>query len=110
MDNSLRKKLIREVLDNDKHINNRVSQIQLRKIPKDETRVLYIQLNKEEIQKLNIFVASLRKSFEQKAIIAKIMADRALRFNKFNSYIIEICSVGEILTMYNYSVNVYKKK
>ena len=49
--NSLRKKLIREVLDNDKRINNLVSQIQLRKISKDEARVLYTQLNKVEIQK-----------------------------------------------------------
>ena len=105
----LRNKLIREILDNDENINKRLTSIQLKSIPKDESRVIHTQLNKEGIQKLNIFVASLRKSLEHKAIIAKIMVDRTVRYNKLNNYIIDIVSVEEILTMYNYIVNVYKK-
>ena len=30
-----------------------------------------------------------------------------LRYKKLNSYIIEICSVEEILTVYNYIVGMY---
>ena len=105
----LRNKLIREILDTDKNANKRLSQIQLKNMPKEEARAVHTQLNREEIQKLNIFVSSLRKSLEHKAIITKIIAERTVRYNKLNNYIIDICSVEEILIMYNYIVNVYKK-
>ena len=105
----LRNKLIREILDTDKNINKRLTSIQLKNMPKEETKLINDTLNKEEIQKLNIFVASLRRSLEHKAIIAKVMVDRTVRYNKLNNYIIDIVSVEEILTMYNYIVNVYKK-
>ena len=105
----LRNKLIREILDTDKNITKRLTSIQLKSIPKDESRVIHTQLNKEGVQKINIFVASLRRSLEHKANIAKIMVDRTVRYNKLNNYITDICSVEEILTMYNYIVDVYKK-
>ena len=66
----LRKKLIQEILDTDKNVNKRLSQIQFKNIPKDEARLIHTQLNKEDI-KINIFVASLRKSLEHKPTIAK---------------------------------------
>jgi hypothetical protein len=105
----LRNKLIREILDTDKNANKRLSQIQLKNIPKEEARAVQTQLNREGIQKLNIFVSSMRKSLEHKAIITKIIAERIVRYNKLNNYIIDICSVEEILTMYNYIVDAYKK-
>ena len=105
----LRNKLIREILDTDKNANKRLTQIQLKNMPKEEARAVHEVLNREEIQKLNIFVSSLRKSLEHKAIITKIIAERTVRYNKLNNYIIDICSVEEILTMYNYIVDAYKK-
>ena len=48
-------------------------------MPKDEARLLHMQLNKEYIQKINIFVAALGNSLEHKAIIAKIIAERIVR-------------------------------
>ena len=86
----LRNKLIREILDTDKNINKRLTSIQLKNMPKEETKLINDTLNKEEIQKLNIFVASLRRSLEHKAIIAKMMVDRTVRYNKLNNYIIDV--------------------
>ena len=40
MQPDLRKKLIREVLDDDKNINKRVSQIQIKNVPKEDARLL----------------------------------------------------------------------
>jgi hypothetical protein len=40
MQTDLRRKLIREVLDTDKNINKRVSQIQIKNVPKEDARLL----------------------------------------------------------------------
>jgi hypothetical protein len=40
MQPDLRRKLIREVLDDDKNINKRVSQIQIKNAPKEDARLL----------------------------------------------------------------------
>jgi hypothetical protein len=62
-----------EVLDEDKNINKRVSEIQIKNLPKKDGLLLKKQLNKTEIQKLNLYVSNIRKILEQKASISKLM-------------------------------------
>ena len=62
----LRKKLIKEVLDSDKMINKRLSYIQFKNVPKNETALLHHQMDPKEVQKLGVFVSTLRKTLEHK--------------------------------------------
>ena len=52
MQEDLRRKIIREVLDSDKNINKRVSQIQIKNVPKEVVRLHKKQLNSDKIQKI----------------------------------------------------------
>ena len=65
MQPDLRRKLIREVLDTDTHINKRVSQIQIKNAPKEDARLLKRQLNSDKIQKLNVYASTIRKILEK---------------------------------------------
>jgi hypothetical protein len=73
MQTDLRRKLIREVLDTDKNINKRVSQIQIKNVPKEDARLLKRQLNSDKIQKLNVYASSVRKILENKSANIKIV-------------------------------------
>ena len=52
---SVRKKLIREVLDSNRDINARVAKLQIQNMPKQDRVLLQSQLNNDEIQKLNLY-------------------------------------------------------
>ena len=71
--------------------------------------MLQSQLNTEEIQKLSIFVSSLRKVLEHKNHVAKLMLSHTIKPNQINKYAIDISSIEEIIRMYNYIVGVYRK-
>ena len=108
MDPDIRKKLIREVLDEDRNINKRVSEIQIKNLPKQDALLLQNQLNTTEIQKLNLYASNIRKILEHKAFVSKMMLSNTISNDTLNKYIIDISSIEEIMTMYNYIVGVYR--
>ena len=71
MNKNIRDKLIREVLDHDVDINKQLTSIQVKNAPKDEPIQPYVQISNVEIQRFNLFVASLRQVLEQKVNVAR---------------------------------------
>ena len=61
MEHDLRRKLIREILDEDKNINARVAKLQIQNMPKQDRALLQSQLNTDEIQKLNLYASTIKK-------------------------------------------------
>jgi hypothetical protein len=108
MQPEMRRKLVREILDEDKNIQQRVSQIQRKNIPQEDAKFLRKQLNTDDVQKLNIYAASIRKVLEHKATISKFLLSHSINENTLNKYIIDISSVEELMAMYNYIVNIYR--
>ena len=108
MQPELRKKLVREILDEDKNIQKRVSEIQLKNIPKEDATFLRKQLKTDDVQKLNIYASSIRKILEHKANISKLLLSHSINENTLNKYIIDISSVEELMSMYNYIVAIYR--
>ena len=109
MDITLRKKLIDEVLDVDKNIKKRLMKIQIRNLPKEDTAALYTAFDPEELQKLSVFVSSLRKSLENKAHVARLVATEWQKNKPFERNLVVLCAVEEILIMYNYLVSLYRR-
>ena len=103
----LRRKLIREVLDSDRNINKQVAYIQFKNVPKNEVALLHHQMDPEEVQKLGIFVSSLRKTLEHKNNSSKMLLSPVAK--SIEKHIMNLCGVEEIITMYNYIVSVYRK-
>ena len=108
MQNDLRRKLIRETLDEDKHINKWVAQIQIKNIPKEDALLLKSQLNSDEIQKLNVYASSIRKILEHKANRSKLLLSYSTNQDTLNKYVVDISSIEELVSMYNYSVSIYR--
>ncbi len=67
------------------------------------------QLNTEEIQQVGIFIASLRKVLEHKSHVAKMAQSYIAKPNQVNKYIIDICKVEEVISMYSFIVSIYRK-
>ncbi len=103
----LRKKLITEVLDADKMINNRLSYIQFKNVPKNEVALLHHQMDPEEVQKLGVFVSTLRKTLENKNNSSKMLLSPGS--TQIDKHIMNLCGVEDIIMMYNYIVSVYRK-
>ena len=108
MQPGLRRKLVREILDEDKNIQQRVSQIQLKNMPKEDAKFLRKQLNTNDLQKLQIYASSIRKVLEHKATISKFLLSHSINENTLNKYIIDISSIEELMAMYNYIVTIYR--
>ena len=108
MQSDLRRNLIREVLDSDKNINKRVSQLQLTNIPKEDALLLKSQLNSDEIQKLNVYASRIRKILEYIAHISKLLLSYTINQETLNSYIIDLSNIEELKTMYNYITGIYR--
>ena len=65
-----RKKLIREVLDSDQHINALVTNITHNKIMgMDEEATPYVQINQEEIDRMSAAATALRQILEKKVFV-----------------------------------------
>ena len=65
---SVRKKLIREVLDSDSYINARAAKLQIQNMPKQGRVLLQSQLNNDDIQKLNLYASTIKKYLNIKQI------------------------------------------
>ncbi len=103
----LRRGLIREVLDSDKNINKKVVHIKFKNVPKNEVALLHHQMDPEEAQRLGIFVSSLRKTLEHKNNSSKFVLSPGAK--SIDKHIMNLCGVEEAITMYNYTVSVYRK-
>ena len=108
MQADLRRKLIREVLDTDKNINKRVSQIQIKNVPKEDARLLKKQLNSDKIQKLNVYASSIRKILEYKKYISKMLLSNVINQEKMDEIIIDLSSIEQLNAMYNYIIGIYR--
>ena len=106
---TVRKKLIREVLDSDRDTNKRLSKIQIKNLPKEDAALIQSQLNTDEIQKLNVYASSIRKILEHKAHISKMLLSYSINQDTINKYILDISSIEELNTMYNYIVFLYRR-
>ena len=76
-------------------------------MPKNEVALLHHQTDPEEVQKLGIFVSSLRKTLAHKNNSSKILLSPGAK--QTEKHIMKLCGVEEVITMHNYIVSVYRK-
>ena len=102
-----RRKLIREILDSDKNINARVSNIQRQKILGVVEEVNpYIQINQEDINKMKLYASTLRQVLEKRYLLTNnfLSDDTLLNVNK---YIVELGQTEDVIAAYNNVVSIY---
>ena len=85
-----RRKLIREILDSDKNINARVSNIQRQKLLGNVEEVNpYIQINQEDINKMKLYASTLRHVLEKRNLLTNnFLSDDTLP--NVNKYIVDV--------------------
>ena len=88
-------------------INKRLSYIQFKNVPKNEFALLHHQMDPEEVQKLGVFVYTLRKTLESNNNSSTMLLSPGA--TQIDKHIMNMCSVEDIITMYNYIVAVYRK-
>ena len=105
MDN--RKRLIREVLDQDMNINRRVADITRQKvfgIPEEVSP--YIQINQEEINKMSAAAGALRQLLEKKTYVSEQILKNEEDAPP-NDLVVDVAHVEEVVAAYNVVVGVY---
>ena len=102
-----RRRLIKEVLDSDKNINIRVSNIQRQKLlGVTEDVAPYIQINQEDINKMKLYASTLRQVLEKRYLLTNnFLSDNSLP--NLNKYIVEIAQTEDVIHAYNNVVSVY---
>ena len=102
-----RRKLVREILDSDKNINIRVSNIQRQKLLGVVEDVNpYIQINQEDINKMKIYASTLRHVLEKRYLLTNnFLGDDTLP--NVNKYIVELAQTEDVIASYNNVVSVY---
>ena len=107
MNMETRRRLINEVLDSDKNINKRVSNIQRQKLlGVTEDVAPYIQINQEDINKMKLYASTLRQVLEKRYLLTNIfLSDDSLP--SLNKYIVELAQTEDVMVAYNNVVSVY---
>ena len=102
-----RRRLIREVLDSDKNINIRVSNIQRQKLlGVTEDVAPYIQINQEDINKMKLYASTLRQVLEKRYLLTNnFLSDDSLP--NVNKYIVELAQTEDVILAYNNVVSIY---
>ena len=93
MDQSLRSKLMNEVLDIDGNKKPKLSSPPLRSISPSEATALSSALDPSELQKLSVFVTNLKKTFLSKASASKSVATEWLKPDSFEKNVAYLCSI-----------------
>ena len=78
-------------------------------ISKEDASALSGTMDTVELQKLNVFVANLRKSLSSKAASAKQVATEWLKSKTFDKQMLNVTSVEELTSTYNYVVGICQK-
>ena len=81
------KKLIKEVLDNDKNANRRPAFAQRKNAQKNEVGLLHAKMSPKELQKLGLRVSSLLKVLEYKDHAAKLRLPRGTEATPLGKHI-----------------------
>ena len=103
MDN--RKRLIREVLDEDMNINKRVADITRQKVMGIAEEVSpYVQLNQEEFDKMGVSTTALRQILEKKALLSHRIVNTG---DVSTKYFVEVSHVEDVVAAYNATVTLY---
>ena len=107
MNMETRRRLIKEVLDSDKNINKRVSNIQRQKLlGVTEDVAPYIQINQEDINKMKIYASTLRQVLEKRYLLTNnFLSDDSLP--NVNKYIVELAQTEDVILAYNNVVSIY---
>ena len=103
-----RRRLIKEVLDSDKNINVRVSNIQRQKllgVTEDVTP--YIQLNQSDINKMKLYASALRFVLEKRYLLTNNFLSDIANMTQINRYIIETAQTEDVISAYNKVVSIY---
>ena len=102
-----RRRLIKEILDSDKNINIRVSNIQRQKLlGVTEDVAPYIQINQEDINKMKIYASTLRQVLEKRYLLTNnFLSDNSLP--SLNKYIVELAQTEDVILAYNNVVSIY---
>ena len=103
-----RRRLIKEVLDSDKNINVRVSNIQRQKllgVTEDVTP--YIQLNQSDINKMKLYASALRFVLEKRYLLTNNFLSDIANITQINRYIIETAQTEDVISAYNKVVSIY---
>ena len=106
------RKLIDEAINSDRNVHKQVAQIQLKRaMAPEEAPVPYaaLGLNPEELQKLKVFVSSLRKSLGHKARLARTVATEWVNTKTLGKRLFDLSNVVEITVMHSFIVEVYRK-
>ena len=109
MDQAFRNKRIHEVLGVEKPVKKKLSPPRLSGISKEDAGALSGTMDTVELQKLNVFVSNLRKSLNSKAASAKQVATEWLKSKTFDKQMLNVTSVEELTSTYNYVVGIYLK-
>ena len=107
MDMENRRRLIKEILDSDKNINMRVSNIQRQKLMGVVEDVNpYVQINQEDINKMKIYASTLRQVLEKRYLLTNnFLSDDSIP--NVNKYIVELAQTEDVIQAYNNVVSVY---
>ena len=103
-----RRRLINEVLDSDKNINKRVSNIQRQKLlGVTEDVAPYIQINQEDINKMKIYASTLRQVLEKRYLLTNNFLSDITNLTQINKYIIETAQTEDVIAAYYNVVSIY---
>ena len=103
-----RRRLINEVLDSDKNINKRVSNIQRQKLlGVTEDVAPYIQINQEDINKMKLYASTLRQVLEKRYLLTNNFLSDMVNLSHINKYIVELGQTEDVTLAYNNVVSVY---
>ena len=103
--------LIDEAINNDRDVHRKVVQLARPRAATPEMPVPYtaLGLNPEELQKLKVFVSSLRKSVGHKAQLARTVATEWVNTKTLDKRLFDLSNVVEITAMCNFIAEVYRK-